>query len=106
MRLTGLATVARRTGYPVKEVSGWRSRGSSSYNRPKSIIVHHTASGARSGNAASLNVVTYGRPGLSGPLCQLLLARDGTIYVVASGRANHAGRVSASKYSNSNSIGI
>lgn len=106
MRLTGLATVARRTGYPVKEVSGWRSRGSSAYNRPKSVIVHHTASGSRSGNAASLNVVTYGRPGLSGPLCQLLLARDGTIYVVASGRANHAGRVSASKYSNSNSIGI
>lgn len=105
-RLNGLATVARRTGYPVVEVSGWKSRGSSSYNKPKSIIVHHTASGARSGNAASLGVVRNGRPGLPGPLCQILLARNGTIYIVASGRANHAGRVNASKYSNSNSIGI
>lgn len=105
-RLNGLATVAKRTGYPVKEVSGWKSRGSSSYNKPKSVIVHHTASGSRSGNAPSLGVVRNGRPGLPGPLCQILLARDGTIYIVASGRANHAGRVNATKYSNSNSIGI
>lgn len=105
-RLTDLATVARRTGYPVVEVPGWRSRGSSAFNRPRSVIVHHTASGSKSGNAPSLNVCTHGRPGLSGPLCQLLLARNGTIYVVASGRANHAGVVNATKYSNSNSIGI
>jgi hypothetical protein len=32
------------------------------------------------------------REDLPGPLCQLGLGRDGTYYVVASGRANHAGR--------------
>jgi peptidoglycan hydrolase-like protein with peptidoglycan-binding domain len=39
----------------------------------------------------SLGIVTDGRPGLSGPLAQLGLGRDGTYYVVAAGRAFHAG---------------
>ncbi|WP_169721479.1 peptidoglycan recognition protein family protein [Brevibacterium album] len=103
-RLTGLALVARRTGYPVIEVAGWKSRGRA-MNSPKSVVVHHTASG-KGRNAPSLGVVKNGRPGLPGPLCHYLLARDGTIYVVASGRANHAGKVNATRYSNSNSIGI
>src|SRR5699024_8611085 len=54
----------------------------------------------------SLGVVTNGRPGLSGPLSQLFLSRNGTVYIVAGGRAYHAGRVSSSRYSNSHSIGI
>ncbi|MCW1250669.1 N-acetylmuramoyl-L-alanine amidase, partial [Acaricomes phytoseiuli] len=39
----------------------------------------------------SLNVLRDGRPGLAGPLCQLGLARDGTVYVIAAGWGNHAG---------------
>src|SRR5699024_12077050 len=70
-----------------------------------SVIAHHT-SGPKSGNSPSLNVVAYGRPGLSGPLAQLFLARDGTVYLVAAGISYHAGRVSSSTYSNSHAIGI
>jgi N-acetyl-anhydromuramyl-L-alanine amidase AmpD len=40
----------------------------------------------------SLNIVTNGRADLPGPLSQLCLGRDGTFFVVAAGRASHAGR--------------
>ena len=42
----------------------------------------------------TLHALIDGRkePPLSGPLAQLGLARDGTYYVVAAGRANHAGK--------------
>jgi N-acetyl-anhydromuramyl-L-alanine amidase AmpD len=39
----------------------------------------------------SLDIVTRGRSDLPGPLAQLGLGRDGTFYVIAAGRANHAG---------------
>jgi hypothetical protein len=39
----------------------------------------------------SLGIITNGRPDLPGPLAQLCLGRDGTMYVVAAGRCNHAG---------------
>ena len=42
-------------------------------------------------NAPDLNIVTFGRPDLAGPLSQLLLARDGTYYVIAAGKCWHAG---------------
>ena len=69
---------------------GWDSRGSSSF-WPQVVIAHHTASNAAGGNAPSLGICRSGRPDLPGPLCQVLLARDGTCIVVAAGRANHAG---------------
>jgi peptidoglycan hydrolase-like protein with peptidoglycan-binding domain len=43
----------------------------------------------------SLNTLIEGRGGnkpLPGPLCQLGLGRDGTYFVIAAGRANHAGQ--------------
>jgi hypothetical protein len=39
----------------------------------------------------SLGVVTNGRAGLAGPLCNYGLGRSGTVYVVAAGCAWHAG---------------
>lgn len=77
-------------GLKVREVAGWQTRGSSSFN-PRGSVTHHTV-GPKSGNSPSLGVVTNGRAGLSGPLANVLQARDNTIYVVAAGRANHAGR--------------
>jgi hypothetical protein len=54
------------------------------------IICHHTA-GPRQGNMPSLKTIREGRPDLPGPLSQLGLGRDGTFYVIAAGRCNHAG---------------
>ena len=100
-----LERAVKRAGVKYRAQSGWRSRGRGAMGSIASIMCHHTA-GPASGNTPSLNVVTHGRPGLSGPLAQLFLARDGTVILVAAGRANHAGRVSSNRYSNSHSIGI
>jgi hypothetical protein len=86
---TGIADRLRDAGLVVVECAGWQTRGSSSFD-PRGSVDHHTA-GPASGNAPSLNTCIHGRPDLSGPLCNVLTGRDNTQYVVAAGRANHAG---------------
>ena len=88
-RDTGIADRLRAKGINVVEVNGWRTRGAETFN-PRGSVDHHTA-GPRKGNAPSLGVVVNGRADLPGPLCNVLVGRDGTCYVVAAGRANHAG---------------
>ena len=102
---TRLERAVKNAGVKYKKVSGWASRGHGTMGSIQSVICHHTA-GPKSGNSPSLNVVAYGRPGLSGPLAQLFLARDGTVYLVAAGISYHAGRVSSNRYANSHAIGI
>lgn len=92
-------------GVPVKLVSGWETRGSSVFN-PQGVVCHHTASAAGSDHPA-LGIVTHGRSDLPGPLAQVLLARNGDAYIVASGRANHAGSGGyRGLYGNSSVLGI
>lgn len=100
-----LERAVKSAGVSDKTVKGWQSRGHGAMGVIQSVMCHHTAGPAK-GNSPSLNVVTYGRPGLSGPLAQLFLARDGTVYLVAAGRAYHAGVVTSSLYQNSHSVGI
>lgn len=108
MMLTNLADIARRTGYPVVEVAGWKTRSTSKAGMVavKTITCHHTANGGAAGNYPSLRVVRDGRTGLPGPLAQLGLGVDGTIYVIAAGKCNHAGESRATAYTNSYAIGI
>jgi N-acetyl-anhydromuramyl-L-alanine amidase AmpD len=87
--LTWLPTVLLDAGLRVAEVPGWKTRGTD-MGTVKGVICHHTA-GRKDGIMPSLDIVTNGRPNLSGPLSQLCLGRDGTFFVVAAGRANHAG---------------
>lgn len=89
MRDLGIAQRLRDAGLNVVEVAGWQTRGSDDFD-PKGSVDHHTA-GARLGNAPSLQICTTGRSDLPGPLCNVLVARDNTCYVVAAGKANHAG---------------
>lgn len=88
--LTDLADACRKSGLTVTEVAGWRTRGHGSMTAVRGIICHHTA-GARTGTYPSLAIVRDGRPGLEGPLSQLGLARDGSVLVIAAGKAWHAG---------------
>jgi hypothetical protein len=106
VRLQWLADAARLTGYPVVEVGGWRGRGTE-LRGAEVVVCHHTA-GPRTGEMPSLAVLRDGRPGLPGPLAQLGLGRSGTVYVIADGRANHAGTSSWAGFSSLNnwSIGI
>jgi peptidoglycan hydrolase-like protein with peptidoglycan-binding domain len=88
--LSWLADVLKQAGLKVAEQPGWQTRGRGPMGIVRGVMCHHTA-GPKTGNMPSLGVVTNGRPGLSGPLAQLGLGRDGTFYVIAAGRANHAG---------------
>ena len=56
----------------------------------------------------SMNTLLNGRPDLPGPLAQLGIGRDGTYYVIAAGRCNHAGKGSWQGVTTGNSsfIGI
>ncbi|MCK1481028.1 N-acetylmuramoyl-L-alanine amidase [Bradyrhizobium sp. 197] len=105
--LTWLAEVLEDAGLKLAEQPGWRSRGRGEMGTVKGVICHHTAGSAK-GIMPSLGVITNGRPDLAGPLAQLGLGRDGTFFVVAAGRCNHAGRGMWQGLSNGNAnfIGI
>ena len=98
MRDTGLAARIRAKAVPVVEVAGWTTRGNDGGNfptfKPKGSLNHHTA-GSSSGATPSLTICIYGRPDVSGPLCQVLQSRETSLvdkaYVIASGKANHGG---------------
>jgi peptidoglycan hydrolase-like protein with peptidoglycan-binding domain len=95
--LTWLPGVLYNAGLKVAPVPGWESRGLGDAGTVRGVICHATI-GARMGNMPSLRTLIDGRPGthdqagLSGPLSQLGLGRDGTYYIVAAGRCQHAGR--------------
>lgn len=100
MRDTGLADRIRAKGVTVVEVAGWETRGNSTSSggtpfQPRGAVHHHTA-GSASGTVPSLNTCIYGRPDVSGPLCQVLQSREADpskdkAYVIAAGKANHGG---------------
>jgi hypothetical protein len=80
----------RRWGLDVVEEPGWQTRGAGTL-QARVLIAHHTGGPTASGDYPSLRVVRDGRSDLPGPLSQLGLGRSGTVYVIASGKANHAG---------------
>lgn len=91
-RLLWLPDALRAAGLKVALVDGWERRGQDSLGRILGVICHYTATPDATRNMPTLKLLIDGRSDLPGPLCQLGLGRDGTFYVVASGRANHAGR--------------
>jgi hypothetical protein len=88
--LSWLVDVLEAAGLKVAPVPGWESRGTRDVKTTMGVICHHTA-GPLAGNMPSLDTLLQGRSDLRGPLAQLGLGRDGTWYVIAAGRANHAG---------------
>lgn len=89
--LTWLPQVLKDSGLKVAVTNGWENRGNGDVGNIVGVICHHTATPAKNANMPTLNTLIQGRPDLPGPLSQLGLGRDGTYYVVAAGRCNHAG---------------
>jgi hypothetical protein len=88
-----LPDLLRKHGLTVVEIDGWQKRGRPSSTggfAPVGVLCHHTASASNGRDAIPLLV--QGRSDLEGPLCHLSLDRQGIVYVVAAGRANHAGQ--------------
>ena len=98
MKLTNLADACRRSGLKVVTIDGWQTRGrpaSTGGFAPRGVLCHHT--GDRSDGLAYANwLANVGRSDLPAPLCQLSIDRQGVVYVIAAGRANHAGKAKAS----------
>src|SRR6266545_2214908 len=97
--LTWLPDVLKDAGLKVSLVPGWEDRGLGDVGNIVGVICHHT--GVKNPgrlNMPTLNSLRTGRkaePGLAalpGPLAQLGLGRDGTYFVIATGRAAHAGK--------------
>jgi peptidoglycan hydrolase-like protein with peptidoglycan-binding domain len=88
--LIWLPHVLKEAGLKVALVPGWETRGRAEMGEVLGVICHHTA-GQLHGNMPSLQTLIDGRSDLTGPLAQLGLGRDGTYYVIAAGKANHAG---------------
>jgi peptidoglycan hydrolase-like protein with peptidoglycan-binding domain len=98
-KLAWLPKVLEDAGLKVSLVPGWETRGLGDVGDTVGVICHHT--GVRNPgklNMPTLNSLIKGRraePGLAalpGPLAQLGLGRDGTYFVIAAGRAAHAGK--------------
>jgi hypothetical protein len=88
--LLWLPDVLRTAGLTVNEIAGWQTRGHGDVGTIRGVLCHHTA-GPLTGDHPSLGTVENGRPGLAGPLAQLLLSRSGTFFIVAAGLCWHAG---------------
>jgi N-acetyl-anhydromuramyl-L-alanine amidase AmpD len=88
--LTWLPEALLSAGLKVAKTDRWKTRGRTEMGTVHGVMLHHTGTVAP-GNMPSLGKLMTGRKDLPGPLCHLGLGRDGTYYVVAAGRANHAG---------------
>lgn len=88
--LVWLPEVLEAAGLKVVCVDGWATRGRAEMGSVEGVMCHHSAN-HRSGNMPTLDTLVLGYKDLPGPLAQLGLGRDGTYYVVAAGRCNHAG---------------
>lgn len=99
MLLTDLADVLRKAGLTVVEIEGWQTRGrpaSTGSFAPVGNLWHHTGASNTDALAYAKWLALDGRSDLPAPLCQVSPGRDGTIYVCAAGRSNHAGSAKAS----------
>ncbi len=105
--LTWLSQVLQDAGLKVKECDGWQNRGRAEMGKVLGVLCHHTGD-PRKGNMPALDILINGRSDLPGPLSQLGLGRDGTFYIIAAGRCNHAGpgEWKGVKSGNTNFIGI
>lgn len=92
---TWLADVLRAAGCEVVEYPGWKTRGrprSSGPFTPLGVIWHHDASAKGASPFMAEFIAERGRPPeVPAPLAQCWVALDGTWWVLAAGRANHAG---------------
>lgn len=84
-------------GLTVVEIDGWQYRTYDGNGMAGNVGVlhHHTATAESSfaySDCPTLSLLVNGRSDLPGPLCNLAFGRSGTVYVVAGGQANHAGR--------------
>ncbi|MFG3244612.1 N-acetylmuramoyl-L-alanine amidase [Streptomyces sp. NPDC048157] len=83
--------VLKDEGLKVVGVKSWKTHnraGHGNWGPINGVIMHHTVT---KGTDASINICYNGHADLPGPLCHGVIDKDGTVYLVSAGRANHAG---------------
>ncbi|MFJ6073719.1 N-acetylmuramoyl-L-alanine amidase [Streptomyces sp. NPDC093065] len=91
MSAAGFLQALRAEGLTVVEVGDWRNHNRNSkgaWGPVNGVMIHHTVT---KGTAATVEICRKGYASLPGPLCHGVIAKDGTVYLVGYGRANHAG---------------
>ncbi|MFE6103178.1 peptidoglycan-binding protein [Streptomyces laurentii] len=86
-----LVAALRAEGVTVVEHDGWRTHnrsGHGAWGPVAGVMIHHTVS---TGTDGTVRMCRDGYAGLPGPLCHGVIAKDGTVHLIANGRANHAG---------------
>ncbi|MGQ5576778.1 N-acetylmuramoyl-L-alanine amidase [Streptomyces sp. ECR3.8] len=81
----------RAEGLKVVEVGDWRDHNRNSkgpWGPVHGVMIHHTVT---KGTKATVDICRKGYTELPGPLCHGVIAKDGTVYLIGYGRANHAG---------------
>jgi hypothetical protein len=91
--LEGLAVALRNAGLTVVELAGWETRGRGdnvpySDGRPWCVLWHHTASAGDGADDA--DYCTFRSP--DAPLTNLVIGREGIVYVCAAGPTNTNGK--------------
>lgn len=78
-------------GLKVIEQGNWRTHNRNSkgpWGPVHGVMIHHTVT---TGTSHTVAICRDGYAALPGPLCHGVIAKDGTVYLVGYGRANHAG---------------
>ena len=86
-----LLKALRDEGLKVVEHRNWRTHNRNhkgAWGPVHGVMIHHTVT---SGTSNSVELCYNGHADLPGPLCHGVIAKDGTVYLVGNGRANHAG---------------
>jgi hypothetical protein len=83
-------------GLRVSVIGGWETRGRPADHRAG--VLHHTASNVNASIQAEVSGHINGKPGVPGPLCNVTIARDCTVYVNARLASNNAGKISPTAY--------
>lgn len=84
--------ILKAEGVKVVEVGSWQTHnraGHGAWGPVNGVVIHHTVTSGPAVN--TVNMVRDGYAKLPGPLCHGMIAKDGTVYLVGYGRANHAG---------------
>jgi hypothetical protein len=86
----------RAAGLKVVEMPGWRDNNRNhkgSWGPVHGVMLHHTVTkgATKTDTDNTVNLCFRGHSALPGPLCHGVIAKDGTVYLVGNGRANHAG---------------
>lgn len=93
MTAAQLVKALKDEGVKVVEVRDWENHErddetGKTFGPVKGVLIHHTVT---SGTQNSVDICYDGYAALPGPLCHGVIAKDGTVYLISKGRANHAG---------------